>query len=73
MGEDRQRGRIYIPQSDIAKFNYSEEELLKGEINNQWKALMHFQLKRARDWFQKSEDGIKWLSSDASLRQKITI
>ena len=65
VGEDRQRGRIYLPQSDIEKFNYSEEELLKGKINNQWKALMNFQLKRAREWFQKSEDGIKWLSSDA--------
>jgi len=65
VGEDRQRGRIYLPQEDIEKFNYSEEELLKGVINNQWKALMNFQLKRARDWFQKSEDGIKWLSSDA--------
>jgi len=65
VGEDRQRGRIYLPLEDIEKFNYSEEELLKGEINKQWKALMNFQLKRARDWFQKSEDGIKWLSSDA--------
>jgi len=65
VGEDRQRGRIYLPQEDIEKFNYSEEQLLNGEINNQWKALMNFQLKRARDWFQKSEDGIKWLSSDA--------
>ena len=41
------------------------EKLLKGEINNQWKKLMKFQLSRARDWFQKSEDGIKWLSPDA--------
>jgi len=65
VGEDRQRGRIYLPQSDIERFNYSEEELLRGTINNQWKALMNFQLKRARDWFKKSEDGIKWLSSDA--------
>ena len=65
VGEDRHRGRIYLPQADIEKFNYSEEELLKGEINNQWKALMNFQLTRAREWFQKSEDGIKWLSSDA--------
>ena len=65
VGEDRQRGRIYLPQEDIEKFNYSEEKLLKGEINNQWKELMQFQLTRARDWFQKSEDGIKWLSSDA--------
>ena len=65
VGEDRHRGRIYLPQADIEKFNYSEEKLLKGEINNQWKALMNFQLKRAREWFQKSEEGIKWLSSDA--------
>jgi len=65
VGEDRHRGRIYLPLEDIEKFNYSEEELLKGEINNQWKELMNFQLKRARDWFQKSEEGIKWLSSDA--------
>ena len=65
VGEDRHRGRIYLPQADIEKFNYSEEELLKGKINMQWKALMNFQLKRAREWFQKSEEGIKWLSSDA--------
>ncbi len=65
VGEDRQRGRIYLPQEDLEQFNYSEEELLKGEINNRWKMLMNFQLARARDWFQKSEDGIKWLSSDA--------
>jgi len=65
VGEDRQRGRIYLPQADIEKFNYSEEELLQGKINKQWKSLMNFQLKRAREWFHKSEDGIKWLSSDA--------
>ena len=65
VGEDRQRGRIYLPQEEIKKFHYSEEELLKGEINNQWRMLMNFQLKRARDWFKKSEDGIKWLSADA--------
>ncbi len=65
VGEDRQRGRIYLPQVDIEKFNYSEEELLQGKINKQWKSLMKFQLTRAREWFQKSEDGIKWLSSDA--------
>jgi len=65
VGEDRHRGRIYLPQADIEKFNYSEEELLKGKINKEWKALMNFQLTRARQWFQKSENGIKWLSSDA--------
>ena len=65
VGEDRQRGRIYLPQDEIKQFGYSEEELLMGEINIQWKNLMAFQLKRARDWFQTSEEGIKWLSADA--------
>ncbi len=65
VGEDRQRGRIYLPQDEILQFGYSEEELLLGEINKQWKDLMAFQLERARDWFHTSEKGIKWLSSDA--------
>ena len=65
VGEDRQRGRIYLPLDEISQFDYSEEELLRGELNTQWKRLMAFQLCRAREWFQKSEDGIKWLSSDA--------
>ena len=50
---------------DLKKFNYSEEDLMNGTINENWKALMAFQLARARDWFQKSEEGIKWLSIDA--------
>ena len=65
VGEDRGRGRIYLPIEDLNKFNYSEEDLMKGKINENWKALMTFQLKRAREWFAKSEDGIKWLSIDA--------
>ena len=65
VGEDRHRGRIYLPLDEISQFGYSEEELLSGKITKQWKRLMAFQLNRARNWFQKSEDGIKWLSSDA--------
>ena len=65
VGEDRHRGRIYLPQDEIKQFGYSEEQLLLGEINTQWKNLMAFQLHRAREWFKSSEEGIKWLSADA--------
>ena len=65
VGEDRHRGRIYLPQDEIKQFGYSEEQLLLGEINTQWKNLMAFQLRRAREWFKSSEEGIKWLSADA--------
>ena len=65
VGEDRGRGRIYLPLEDLKKFNYSEEDLMNGKINENWKALMSFELARARDWFLQSEEGIKWLSIDA--------
>jgi len=65
VGEDRGRGRIYLPLEDLKQFGYSEDDLMSGLINDSWKALMAFQLKRAREWFAKSEEGIKWLSVDA--------
>ncbi len=65
VGEDRGRGRIYLPLEDLKRFSYSEEQLMAGVINSNWKELMQFQLKRAREWFAKSEAGVRWLSSDA--------
>jgi phytoene synthase len=65
VGEDRGRGRIYLPQEDLERFDYSEENLLKGTINDNWRALMAFQLERARQWFTRSEAGVRWLSADA--------
>tara|TARA_Y100001968_G_C19396972_1_gene738882 strand:- start:441 stop:1292 length:852 start_codon:yes stop_codon:yes gene_type:complete len=67
VGEDRGRGRIYIPLEDLKRFNYSEDDLMAGKINDEWKNLMVFQLERAREWFRKSEEGVKWLSVDARL------
>jgi len=65
VGEDRGRGRIYLPQEDLARFGYSESELMAGTVNEAWKALMAFQLERARAWFARSEAGVRWLSADA--------
>jgi len=65
VGEDRGRGRIYLPQEDLLRFGYSEAELLAGTLNDNWRALMAFQLARARAWFARSEAGVRWLSADA--------
>jgi phytoene synthase len=65
VGEDRGRGRIYLPQEDLVRFGYSEAELQAGIVNDNWRALMAFQLQRARDWFARSEAGVRWLSADA--------
>ncbi len=65
VGEDRGRGRIYLPQEDLQRFNYSEDELLAGTLNDNWRALMRFQVQRAREWFARSEAGVRWLAPDA--------
>jgi phytoene synthase len=65
VGEDRGRGRIYLPQDEIRRFGYSEAELLDGVVNDNWRALMRFQLERARAWFARSEAGVRWLAPDA--------
>ena len=38
---------------------------MAGRLNQAWKDLMAFQLHRAREWFDRSEAGVRWLSRDA--------
>jgi phytoene synthase len=38
---------------------------MAGTVNDSWRALMAFQLERAREWFRRSEAGVRWLSADA--------
>lgn len=65
VGEDRERGRIYLPQDELAQFGYGEAELMAGVVNENWRQLMRFQLKRAREWFARSEAGVRFLAPDA--------
>lgn len=67
VGEDAQRGRIYLPLEDLARFNYTEQDLLKGVVDERWRALMRFQIKRTRQFYNKAEKGISYLSTDARL------
>jgi len=65
VGEDAQRGRIYIPLEDLARFNYTEQDLLKGVVDERWRQLMQFQIQRTREFYIQAEKGISYLSSDA--------
>ena len=49
---DAERGRIYLPQDELRKFGYSEEELLAGGYNDAFVKLMRFQCERTRDYFR---------------------
>jgi 15-cis-phytoene synthase len=67
VGEDAQRGRIYLPLQDLELFGYTEKDLLNGVVDDRWRALMRFQIQRARKYYQEAEKGVRYLSQDARL------
>ncbi|MBI4233688.1 MAG: presqualene diphosphate synthase HpnD [Chloroflexi bacterium] len=50
--EDAARGRIYLPQEEMERFGYQEQELLAGVANTPFEKLMRFQVQRARSYFE---------------------
>jgi squalene synthase HpnC len=42
-------GRIYLPQDDLARFCVSEETILRRLASTDFRALLHFEVERARD------------------------
>ncbi|MYD36636.1 MAG: presqualene diphosphate synthase HpnD [Dehalococcoidia bacterium] len=59
--EDAERGRIYIPQEDLRRFGYSEEDLMAGTVNDQFRSLMEFEVARAREYFERGKRLLKLL------------
>ena len=47
-------GRIYLPQEDLARFDYSEAELAKRQYNEHFLQLMQFEAARAREFFARA-------------------
>jgi phytoene synthase len=51
VGKDLQAGRIYLPQEDLARCDYSETELQNRQYNERFVRLMEFEAARAREFF----------------------
>lgn len=51
IGKDAKNGRIYLPQEDLIKFNYSEQEILSLVYNDNFKDLMIYESGRAKQYF----------------------
>ena len=67
VGEDMQRDRIYLPIEDLHTFDYTEQDLLNKVVDDRWKAIMKFQIKRAREYYKQAEAGIRYLIRDSRL------
>lgn len=52
VGEDAARGRVYLPREDLERFGYGEDALLGGVCDDAFRALMRFQVERARGYYE---------------------
>jgi phytoene synthase len=51
LGEDSARGRIYLPQEELVRFGYDANCLKTGQRDDAFRALMRFQVERARQFY----------------------
>ncbi len=73
--EDGERGRVYLPAEDLARFGVEEAELVGGERTDGVVELMRFEAARARAYYDEAMPLIDLVHerSRASLRALISI
>nr|QTZ19403.1 phytoene synthase 2 [Bixa orellana] len=63
VGEDARRGRVYLPQDELARAGLSDEDIFRGEVTDKWRSFMKDQIQRARKFFDEAESGVAQLSA----------
>lgn len=64
VGEDARRGRIYLPQDELALFGITEEDIFEGRVTPKWREFMRFQIDRNRRFYSESLPGVRYLNSE---------
>lgn len=66
IAEDFARGRVYLPQDELARFEVTEATLAEGWVGEGFRALVRFQIDRARSFYRRAEAGISDLLGPSS-------
>lgn len=68
VGEDAAIGRCYLPMADLARFGLQVDDVLSRAVlpsDDRWRALMAFQIARARALYDEALPGVTLLAADA--------
>lgn len=63
VGEDARRGRVYLPQDELAQAGLCDDDIFRGKVTDKWRFFMKGQIKRARRFFDEAEKGVAELSA----------
>lgn len=55
---DAGNGRIYLPQEDLIRFNYSENDIFESRYNPEFVSLMKFEADRAQVFFDRADNAL---------------
>ncbi|CAL5425705.1 unnamed protein product [Camellia sinensis] len=61
VGEDAMRGRVYLPQDELAQFGLCDEDVFSKKVSDGWREFMKEQIARARFYFNQAEEGASQL------------
>ena len=61
VGEDLRRGRVYLPQEDLAQFGVSRALLGQGVVTGAVRRLLAFQIARTRELLRAAAPGVRLL------------
>jgi phytoene synthase len=62
VGEDLARGRVYLPVEDLERFGVRRQDLAAGKVSPAVRALLAFEVERARAHYRAAEPGIALLA-----------
>ncbi|PNY13185.1 phytoene synthase, partial [Trifolium pratense] len=65
VGEDARRGRVYLPQDELALAGLSDDDIFAGKVTDKWRNFMKSQIKRARMFFDEAEKGVTELNEQS--------
>lgn len=66
VGEDLQRGRVYLPLEELAQFGVSRHQLEQGVVDENFIAAMRFQIERVRSLKAEADQSIPLLVPEAA-------
>lgn len=64
VGADWRKGRLYLPQDELATFGLTEADIAAGRVDDRWRAFMRFQIARVEQLYDEAIPGIAYLDAD---------
>ena len=73
VGEDALRGRIYLPREDMDRFGVTEKQIMDAIVDDNYKALIQFEIDRAEAYYAEARTGIPMLDPQARLAVEVAL